>query len=350
MSSTRDWLRCLLGVGALALAPLLHAQASGPSTTTSDALREAEGRSDADARPDAAMRAVRPGDPRRPSAALDGFLLIPDSTGDRVMAFNPNTGALVNANFIPTDSTHLATPKAAILKSTATTILVSDQVNDVVQEYLLNGTYVGVFAPAGGVNTAILDNILGLTYRPNGNLLVTVTGGANQDSVAEFNAAGTHVGNFIAIGAGGLDGPFDLVFRNADVLVSSINSDQILRYDRDTGAFLGVFAAVNNFPQQIALAANGNVLVANFGGTQEGILEYQADGTFVARITVAGLSGYRGVYELPTGNLLVTTGTGVYEISRAGVLVEAKITGVSAQYIELAPGIEPVELHRFTIE
>lgn len=349
MSNLRDWSRCLLGLCALWAAPASLSAANAPSATLRE-LREAEGRSDIDVQPDAAARAVRPGDPRRASAALDGFLLIPDSTGDRVMAFNPNTGALVNASFIPSDSAHLATPKAAILKSGATAVLVSDQINDVVQEYALNGAYVGVFAPAGGVNTAILDNILGLAYRPNGNLLVTVTGGANQDSVAEFNAAGTHVGNFIAIASGGLDGPFDLLFRSADVLVTSINTDQILRYDRDTGAFLGVFASVNNFPQQLALAANGNVLVANFGGTQEGILEYQANGTFVARITVAGLSGYRGVYELPTGNLLVTTGTGVYEISRAGVLVDTKISGVSAQYIELAPGIEPVELQGFVIE
>ena len=47
-------------------------------------------------------------------------------------------------------------------------ILVSDQVKDVVQEYDLEGNYLGVFAPAGGVDNAILDNIRGIALAPNG--------------------------------------------------------------------------------------------------------------------------------------------------------------------------------------
>ncbi len=268
-----------------------------------------------------------------------GLLLIPDWTNDRVMAFDPTTGDLVDANFIPTDSTNLSSPKSAILSASGNSILVADQFEDVVQEYDLNGNYLGVFAPAGGANTAILDNILGMALRSNGHLLVTVTGGSNQDSVAEFDPAGNYVGNFIANGAGGIDGPFDVYQRESDWLVSSITSDDINRFDLTTGAFIAELALINAFPQQLAQASNSNILVGNFSGTQEGVVELTPAGVVVDVYDPPGLSGYRGAYELPNGNILTTNGSGVYEIDRSGNLVDTKISGVSAQYIELVqPG------------
>jgi len=262
-------------------------------------------------------------------------LLIPDSTNDRVMAFDPATGDLINANFIPSDTTHLSTPRNAILNAAGDRVLVSDQIEDVVQAYTLNGGYAGVFAPAGGVNTAILDNILGIALRPNGNLLVTVSGGTNAHAVAEFNTAGAYLGDFIANGSGGLAGPFDIFARGtSDWLVSSFDSDQVKRYNFTTGAFITDLAAIDNFPQQIALAGNGNVLVANFEGTQEGIVEFTPAGALVGVYTATGLSQYRGVHELPGGTLLVATGGGVYEINRSDQLVDTKLAGVSAHYIE----------------
>jgi len=47
------------------------------------------------------------------------------------------------------------------------------------------------------------------------------------------------------------------------------------------------------------------------------------------------LGSYRGVFDLPNGNLLVTNSSGVHEINRNGELVESKITGVSARFIQL---------------
>jgi hypothetical protein len=308
--------------------------------------REAEGLTESAASSPVERRA----EPRRPPGFSVDVLLVPDAAADRVMAFDPTTGNLVDANWIDSDPPNLQTPKAALASPNHATIFVVDQISDVVQNYNgSGGPYYGVYAPAGGPNTAILDNATCMAYRPSGNLLVCVTGGANQDAIAEFDLGGVHVGNFIANGAGGLDGPFDVLLRTSDVLVSSINTDQILRYDL-AGAFLGVFTAVNNFPEQLAEAANGNVLVANFGGTEEGIVEYTAAGVFVGRYDPPGLSGYRGVYELPNLNLLVSSGTGVHEITRAGTLVDTKITTTGAQYIELALGLTPVELQRFTVE
>lgn len=114
---------------------------------------------------------------------------------------------------------------------------------------------------------------------------------------------------------------------------------------------MGVFASVNNFPQQLYEAVNGNILVANFGGTQEGIVEFTSAGVLVAVYDPIAACGYRGVYELPNLNLLITNGTGVFEISRANTLVSTKLSGgISPQYIELVASQLPVGLMEFAVE
>jgi hypothetical protein len=301
---------------------------------------------------DPAIPSLPPGahDPAAAAAAQQallkaGVLLIPDSANDRVMAFDPLTGDLIDPNFIPPDPTNLTTPIEALLNATQTGILVSDQVNDVVQEYNLLGTFVRVFAPAGGDDEDILDNPRGIALRENGNLLVTVGDGTNANAVAEFNLGGTFIGNFIANGAGGLMSPFDIVMREFDYLVSGINDDTIHRYDL-AGKVLPNFAPIDGFPEQVAEAANRNVLVANFTGTQTGVVEYTRTGLLVGIYNPPSLSQYRGVYDLPNGNILTTTSAGVFEISRAGTLVDTKISDVNARFIHLArlrpPGAVPL--------
>jgi hypothetical protein len=266
-----------------------------------------------------------------------GLLLIPDSTNDRIMAFDPTTGNLVDADFVPSDPTNLGTGIHAVLNTCNLPVIqISDQINDVVHTYDLAGNYVGIFAPAGGPDPSLLDNIRGVWNEQGYGFLVTVGGGTNANAVAIFFPDdGTSGGNFIANGLGGLASPFSVMVRwnVPDVLVAGITSDAIHRYSTE-GASLGTLTAIDNFPEQVAVGANGNVLIANFSGTQQGIVEVTAAGAPVAVHTAPGLTGFRGVYELPNLNLLVTTGTGVHEIDRAGTLVESKITGVSARFIQ----------------
>ncbi len=270
---------------------------------------------------------------------IDGLLLIPESSNDRVMAFDPNTGDLVDPDFIPSDTTNLSTPINAILGIDPNTILVSDQLEDVVLSYDMDGNFLGVFAPSGGPNTSILDNIRGIAISPDNTLLVTVGSGTNADAIAEFDGAGNYLGNLVANGAGGLDSPFDVLLRGNDYLVGGITSDAIYRYGLD-GTFLDIFSPINGFPEQVAEAGNGNVLTGNFSGTEEGVVEYTSTGTLVGIYDPSSLGGYRGAYELPNGNILTTNGSGVHEIDRSGNLVETKISGVSARFIEnLAPAI-----------
>lgn len=258
-----------------------------------------------------------------------GLLLIPDSTDDRVMAFDPVTGDLIDPDYIPADPDNLSTPIEAILSASGMTILVSDQIDDVVQEYDMDGNYIGIFAPAGGVDTSILDNIRGIALRDNGNLLVSVGSGSNSNAIAEFDTAGNYIGNFVANGAGGLNSPFDVAPRPTDWMVPGITSDAVHLYDL-AGNYVSDLTAVDTFPEQVVEIPNSNVLVANFSG-ESGVLEYLADGTFVALYDV--VTGNRGVYELPNGNILTTNGSGVYEIDRNGALVDTKITDVSGRFI-----------------
>ncbi len=299
---------------------------------------------------------ARPGSAGTRSLDLEGrqvdLLLVPDSTNDRVMAFDSITGALVDADFIPADETNLSTPKSAIYKSDGLGFLVVDQLDDAVQEYDLNGAYVGIFAPAGGVNTAIMDNCRSVDYHPTtGSLLVSVASGANADAIAEFDpATGAYLGNFIANGAGGLDSPWDILFGATEAYVPASSSDALHRYNATTGAYIGDLITLDSLPEQVAWAANGNILIAEWSGSQEGIIEVQTDGMLVGVYYTSEIDGPRGVYELPSGNLLVSNGTGVHEITRSSTFVDSKITGVSCHQINLAVGVVPVELQSFQVE
>ncbi len=275
-----------------------------------------------------------------------GLLLIPESTNDRVMAFDPTTGNLVDADFIPADPTNLSTPIQAILNHDGSGILVSDQLDDVVQEYDLDGNYVGVFAPATGKDISILDNIRGICLRPNGNLLVTVGSGTNADNIAEFDTDGNSLGNFMTANG---DSPFDVI-RLADnsFLVGYITTDNILKYD-DAGTYTGLFTDINSFPEQLYETSTGNILVGNYSGTEEGVVEYSSTGILVDIYDPPSLGGYRGAYELPNGNILTTNGSGVYEIDRSGNLVDTKISSVSARFITYVSNTPTTPISPFVI-
>ncbi len=273
------------------------------------------------------------------------YLLIPDWTADAVLLLDAVTGDLLNQSFI-VDPTNLSSPKQAKLAPQGF-ISVSDQIDDAVQSYDTLGSFLGLFAPAGGVNNAILDNIRGHNYRPNGNLVVTVGGGGNQNAIAEFDNAGNYLGQFISTGSGGLNSPFDIVFRSNDVLVDGSSSNRVHRYDLN-GNYLNDFVSSGlAFPQQLHLEANGNVAVAGFS-PPSALYVYDSLGTLLSSYNV--VTGLRGGYKLPNGNYIVTNGSGVHEITTSNTLVRTIVAGVSAQYVDFVDfqNIIPVELTSFT--
>lgn len=269
--------------------------------------------------------------PAKRAAADSLLLLIPESSTDQVMAFDPQTGNLIDAAFIPSASTWLNTPIEA-QQTPWNTIVVSDQLGDAVEEFDTAGVHLRLFAPAGGVNTAILDNMRGIAVSPGGLVEVSVGGGTNDDAIAEFDTAGVYLGNLVANGSGGMDSPFDVWFRDADILVPAINSDDIVRYDL-AGGFLNQFALVDNFPEQVVEFPDGRVAVGNFLGTAGDVVVFNANGGFIKAINPPTLGGIRGVWMLGSGNILITNGSGVHEIDTAGNEIRTVIGSVSARFI-----------------
>lgn len=261
------------------------------------------------------------------------LLLIPDWTFDRVMAFDFYTGDLVDTAFIHSNNPNLQSPKHAMQKSRER-VYVSDQISDVVQEYDTNSAYIGVFAPAGGVNNAILDNIRGIYFRPNGNLLVCNAGGSSggQNTVQQFNTGGVFVNTFMSAS---VNSPFSLLYRQGDILLgNSSGTPKIFKYDFN-GGLIGQFTSTTlNFVQQMIKNDNGNIIACEFSGTGSGLKVFDSTGTLLN--TLSGVTGVRGVFRLPNGNYLTTNGSGLYEIDdTTGTMIRQIFASSNLQYIDL---------------
>jgi hypothetical protein len=272
----------------------------------------------------AAGAALADVDPERRALLRDGVLLVPNTGLPGVAAFDPQTGDLLDPAFI-TYPESLGTTTHIILNAAQDGFLVSSQSQDVVHAFDLNGEYEGVFAPAGGVDRSIMDNIRGMAISPWGTLLVTSAGDHN---VVEFDADGKFLGEFITSGSGGISGPWYVLFREDDVLVSA-SGGNIYRYDH-TGAPLSVWQDEINFPQQLYRQADGNLLAAAFS-SPAGVWELDPDGGQIGRYT--GVAGNRGVYPLPSGNILTTNSGGVREIDRGTALIDTKLAGSGTRMI-----------------
>ncbi|WP_323135716.1 S8 family serine peptidase [Micromonospora peucetia] len=288
----------------------------------------------------------------------EGVLLIPNSgTATRgVMAFDPQTGKLIDPRFVPhfpyNPSNSLYTPFQIIAKPDGSGFLMSDQVNSMITEYGLDGTFRRVFAPADGVrNPAIMTNTRGMALSPRGTVLVTVASQDNANSVVEFDADGRYLGTFVAPGADGLKGPWGILFRGDDMLVSASDSDAIHSFSKDGSRANARFFEGLSWPGQLAELPNGNVLAASWGsGSTAGVWEMDRTGKLVGVYTPPGGSGYQGVHPLGNGNILTTSSKGVHEIDRSGRLVEVENDKGAARFIthvrlpDLQPCVTPDEV------
>ncbi len=254
------------------------------------------------------------------------FVIGPESTNDAVMSFNYNDGSLISAAFIPGGNPNLSTPIEALLTPN-TTILVSDQLTDNIVEFDTLGAFIRVLF---GGNTAILDNSRGITIRPGTNtVLATPSSGANQDAIAEFDLnTGNYLGNFIAPNAAQMDGPWDIIFRSTDCLVSGQASNNIVRYDL-SGNYLGEFVPSILFPEQINTTLSSNIIVGNFT-SPSGLYIYDSNGNQLNYFNT--VTSLRGCFQLGNGNYMVTNGNGVFVLDQnTGALVSTPIAGVSGR-------------------
>lgn len=103
--------------------------------------------------------------------------------------------------------------------------------------------------------------------------------------------------------------PFLALAQTGDLLVSSRFSNNILRYDRLTGAFKGVFASGNGLanPNGIAYGPDGNLYVG-LGDTGRIMKFHGQTGAYISdfvNTAEAGFSGSRAIAFGPDGHLYV---------------------------------------------
>ncbi|MBV6479283.1 MAG: hypothetical protein HGGPFJEG_02054 [Ignavibacteria bacterium] len=258
------------------------------------------------------------------------YLMVPDWTFDRVYLFKQSNGDLVDTAFLMSSTPNLQSPKHALQHFNKRNILVSDQISDLVQKFDTSGTYITWFAPSTGVNNAIVDNMRGIRFRANRNLLVTVASGGSQNTIQQFDTAGVHIGTFIS---GNVNSPFDILLRDSDMLITnSSGANRITKFDL-SGNFISSFYSSSNlsFPQQMFRMQNGNIVVAGFS-SPSGLVVMDSAGNYIRTLT--GVTGNRSVYLLGNGNFMTTNSTGVHEIdSGSGAIVRTIVTGANYQYV-----------------
>jgi glutamine cyclotransferase len=224
------------------------------------------------------------------------FLMMPDSTNNRVVLFDPFNGALVNSNYFALAG---GTPIHAM--QVGTEIWVSEQVGDRISRWSLTGTSLGAI-------TGALDNVRGMEQVGNTVYLCTTgtNSGAPGRAIARFDTAGNPLGSFPAAPSDG----FGILSHQGDLLVSSSAANNDIERYSVTGTDVGVFhnSASVSFLEQMDHATNGDVLAAVF--TTNVIARF--DPNTGALLSTVPASGARGLWQLGNGNIMWTSGTGAF--------------------------------------
>lgn len=263
-------------------------------------------------------------------------LMVPDSTGDRVMLFSSYDGSLINPNFIDLVPQGAQTPINAV--QVGQEIWVSDQLADSIFRYSLDGS------SHLGTITGGLDNIRGFEWVGD-TVYVSNSGtnnGAPGDGVVTINSSSGLITGFFATGDDGAGDPFDVLSYFGNLLINDIAGEDIDTFTTD-GNFSSVFVESDgvsgiDFPEQMTTTSRGTVLAAGFS-TPAGIYEYSSDGGLINYWDVG--TAVRGVHELGNGNIMFTDGDGVHVFDPGTGLIIDSVTGVSARFIECvipAPG------------
>lgn len=249
------------------------------------------------------------------------YIMGVDSTNDAIHLFDANDGSLVQQSFIDLVPFNAGTPKHAL--QVGNEIWVSDQLRDNIQRFDLTGAHLGTIGVDG------LDNIKGMEVV--GNQVWVTNAGSNN------NAPGNSI-VFIDIATQSISGSvatngslFDLMNFNGQVLGSNITTENLELYDLN-GNYVGDFHVSDgvssiDFPQQLALRANGNVLAAGFS-PPSGVFEFDPFGNSLGIVAGQDL-GTRGVIELGNGSIMWTNGGGFFVGS------DSVLSDVSGQYLSL---------------
>jgi hypothetical protein len=262
------------------------------------------------------------------AAAFGNYVIMPDSTNNRMVLFNPTDGSVVNPNYFA-----LAGGTTVHAMQVGNEIWVSEQIGDRVSRWSLNGTALG--AITGG-----LDNIRGMGMVGN-TVYVTNAGTANGApgaAVVMYDTNGNPMGSFATPNA---PSPFGILAHQGGLLVSSSSAnDDIHRYSLG-GTSQGTFhnSTSLNFAEQMDFNPAGNILVAGFSSNN--IVTLDANTGAVVNSFVA--SGARGVYQLGNGNILWSNSAGVH-VYDIGLGSSSQVYAGGGRYLQYAAVPEPATM------
>jgi len=242
------------------------------------------------------------------TAGVVDYLAVVNSGANKVMLFDPHSGALVNDSWIDLDPLGAGTPQHAL--RVGSEIWVSDQLRDRIDRFSLGGAYLSTIG--GNIEDGGLDNIRGMRVVGN-QVWVTNAGtqnGAPGNAIVRLGFDGSNLGNFAVDGSSWFISEY-----NNELLISfSGAQSRIERYDA-SGTLLGNFNTPGeiSFIQQTHAGSNGNLYAAAFsGGTASAVYEYDQFGANLGAVAGTQPFGPRGVWELGNGDLMWTNGSGVW--------------------------------------
>ncbi|MBP6184391.1 MAG: hypothetical protein KA479_05575 [Saprospiraceae bacterium] len=107
--------------------------------------------------------------------------------------------------------------------------------------------------------------------------------------------------------------PQDILFLEHEgiVLISNLNTGQIIKFDSETGAYIGVFAHVAGGPTRMKLGKDSLLYVLQWAGNGR-VLRYNLNGTLADVFTSVGVQASIGMDWDVDGNLYVSSYSGKY--------------------------------------
>lgn len=233
-----------------------------------------------------------------PAASYAQFVMMPDSTNNRIVLFDPFDGSVLNTNYFGLAG---GTPLHAM--QVGNEIWVSEQIGDRLSRWDLTGGSLG--AVSGG-----LDNVRGMGLI-GGKVYATNAGtgnGAPGNAIVSFDTNGNPLGNFSTVGLA--PSPFSILESTGGMLVGSSSANDDIHEFTLSGTSVRTFhnSTSLNFVEQLDYDAAGNVLAASFSSNIVATLNL-GDGSIMSSFPA---SGARGVYQLGNGNILWSNGSGAF--------------------------------------
>ena len=266
--------------------------------------------------------------PQALGGSPDNFLLVSDFTRDAVRRYDGLTGAFIDT-FIPKHNGGMNQPYGVLFGPHDQNLYVSTgefagpgQLKGVLRYDGTTGSFIDQFTIGGN-----LASPRGTIFGPDGNLYVTDRKFIGQDwqlegRVARFDGTtGSYLGDFVPLGSGGLSIPTQLMFAPSvedsgrlDLYVLSSFTNSVLRYHGTTGNFMGEFVASGSGgvegPATMTFGPDGDLYVANFYSSDLSVKRFEGPsgptpGAFVHTFVPAGSGGLRapaGLIFGPDGN------------------------------------------------